>query len=39
MNFTNRPELYKGWGYPVALRGIAESALAAYLIFKKKKWL
>jgi len=39
MNFETMPELYWGWGYPVALTAMAISAIAPYWYFKIKVWL
>jgi magnesium transporter len=39
MNFREMPELGWGLGYPFALVLMAGSALALYLVFKKRDWL
>jgi magnesium transporter len=39
MNFRQMPELGWGLGYPFALLLMAGSALALYLVFKKRDWL
>jgi magnesium transporter len=39
MNFKGMPELGWGLGYPFALVLMAGSALALYLVFKKRDWL
>jgi magnesium transporter len=39
MNFRRMPELGWGLGYPFALAMMGGSALALYVVFKKRDWL
>jgi len=39
MNFDIMPELHYTWGYPAALTLIVVSAVAPYLVFRRKGWL
>ena len=39
MNFTFMPELSQPWGYPFALGLMLATAVALYILFKKRGWL
>ncbi len=39
MNFRHMPELEWPWGYPLAIVIMVLSAIAPYLLFKRKGWL
>jgi len=39
MNFDFMPELDQPWGYPAALGAMLASAVALYVVFKRRGWL
>jgi magnesium transporter len=39
MNFTFMPELDQPWGYPFALGLMLATAVALYIVFKRRGWL
>lgn len=39
MNFSNMPELDTVWGYPFALSLMVASAIALWLLFKRRGWI
>jgi magnesium transporter len=39
MNFRHMPELFKPWGYPVALGSMAITALGLIWFFRRRHWM